>query len=876
MSADESGGTGSLSVTNGEPHSSTPDPSSLATPGKRKRVSSHDDKPVQDTSNSSSKSSQEKFKLQETLRNLVEILSKNDGDLQLLSCPLSSSPTKPRSKRAKVAGDKDEGSSIEARVAADRYNTLSEFLSDIERASTAVIERNKSQASAAPADGTPLTETVNRIAAFKKLLNSLVRQAQSSPSNIKTETSEDGSEAPAKSTPPHEEARSDSLVLTLFGNPANPKHLFSSLQKSVKVPLPSDDPQTEKCVEVQAPLREDGLPNGITTTRVAPHNLEAKSEVPKRTFGEVFAPRPTLPQLEPPRRARSTSRGAFNTWIDPFEAITNFKSFLGDRNNYCLTPLPSGQWLQYGGVTSSPSYWNRRQKQQPSHQHGDEKPHEDSVMWVDDDTSVWQGVYSSFAPSFDSSGAVVQVDSKDLVWWNKQGAKRLHMLLSIPYQEENDEAVSERPGNIGELDESTLEEMVKTFNPEDFVDSVFNSYATKDKEDKTDGKDEEEEDEQGPRNMDELLRDISDLLETLNSYQRIRNLELSSSSSQDADPKETVPDLGTADAPSAAEQGVYDTLRSSLAAMVSNLPPHAVAKLNGDQLDELNISQKIVIENPDYHGTMEKDDFTLQQERSAAMAPVAGGVNRTSTPSRPPNFPPGYNQRAYSHNARAQQSQGGFQTPQPYYGARQSSTSGPYTPGPQQHYSAARPPSTPSQRPGYPPGYAQPTPQYNQGNAAAQFQRPGSNGYHPYATQPGMPTAQASPQQQFHARPGQPGAYSAPYGVGRSASPQKPPSYTAPRTPYMTPSANPQRYMPQQQPPPYGNYPSNQAPPSSGSYSNSAAAMTYARSAAEQAALMERHKAQLSSTPQPPAEQGGTQDRSVTPGNKQNGTPVAS
>ncbi|KJK64998.1 polyadenylate binding protein types 1 2 3 4 family protein [Aspergillus parasiticus SU-1] len=878
MSADEGGGTASIPATNGDLHATTPDPPSLATPAKRKRVSSHDDKVAQDAGSSASQA-QEKIKLQETLRNLVEILSKNDTDLQLLSCPLPSSPTKPRSKRAKVSGEKDEASTIQSRVASNRYNTLSEFLSDIEKASAAVIERNKAQASGLQADGSPVTETVNRIAAFKKLLNSLVRQAHTSQSNIKAETSEEDAETPAKSNTSNVETRNENLVLTLFGNPANPKQLYSSLQKSVKVPLPSDDPKAEKYVEVQAPLREVGLPNGITTTKIEPYNLDENPAEPKRTFGEVFAPRSTLPQLEMPRKTKSSSRSALNGWIDPFEAITDFKAFRGDRNNYCLAPLPSGQWLQYGGVTSSPSYWNRRDKHQPSQQHSDEKYTDDPSLWVDEDSSVLQGVYSSFAPSFDSSGAVVQADSKDLVWWGKRGARRLETLLSLPYQEAAEETTSERPGNIGELDESTLEEMVKNFKPEEFADNVTCSEASKA---------DKEEEEVKSRDVEGLLHDISDLLETLSSYQKIRNLDVSAPNVQGAEPRETGSDSRSSDDPSTEELGVYETLRSSLAALISNLPPYAVAKLNGDQLDELNISQKIVIENPDYRGTMEKDDFTAHQERSAAMAPMSGAANRTSTPSR-------YNSRAYSSGSRTQ-SQGGF-AQQPYYSGRQPSTSGPYTPGHPQQYAGPRPPVTPSQRPGYLSGYSQPTPQFNQ-----QFQRPGQNGYASYSAQQG-PAAQASPQP-YTPRPAQPGAYNASYAAGRSASPQKPASYAAPRTPYMTPGSNnpqqrlipqqqqqqqpqqqpqpqPQQQQQQQQPPPYGNYPSNQAPPQSAAYSNSAAAMTYARSAAEQAALMERNRTQLaaharqSSTPQPPNE-GSSQDRSVTPGNRQNGNPVPS
>ncbi|GMF68751.1 unnamed protein product [Aspergillus oryzae] len=75
MSADEGGGTASIPATNGDLHATTPDPPSLATPAKRKRVSSHDDKVAQDAGSSASQA-QEKIKLQETLRNLVEILSK--------------------------------------------------------------------------------------------------------------------------------------------------------------------------------------------------------------------------------------------------------------------------------------------------------------------------------------------------------------------------------------------------------------------------------------------------------------------------------------------------------------------------------------------------------------------------------------------------------------------------------------------------------------------------------------------------------------------------------------------------------------------------------------------------------------------------------
>ncbi|RAL15420.1 uncharacterized protein BO97DRAFT_211570 [Aspergillus homomorphus CBS 101889] len=900
MSADEGGALAAVPVTNGEQPRNSPEPSTLATPGKRKRVSSHDDRAAQDATAAAAQS-QERAKLQETLRNLVEILSKNDSDLHLLSCPLPSSPAKPRSKRAKVSGDKDESSSIQARVASDRYNSLSEFLSDIEKASAAVIERNKAQTIATPTDGNPLTETVNRIAAFKKLLNSLVRQAQVSQATVKTEASEDG-EVPIRTTASNVEVRNESAVLTLFGNPTNPKQLYSSLQKTVKVPLQSDDSTADKYVEVQAPLPEGGLPNGITATKVIPITLEAKPNEPHRIFGEVFAPRATLPQLEAPRKAPTTHRDVTGGWIDPFETITDYRAFLGDRNNYCLAKLPSGYWLQYGGATSSPSYWSRRQKQQLSEHHEDERLPDDPMPSTDEDIALWQGVYSSFAPSFDSSGSVVQADSKDLVWWGRRGARRLYTLLSMAMPQGEDQLSTVQPGNIGELDESTLEEMVNSFNPEEFGDNITQTHSA------SEGTVGEE-----TREMDNLLRDVSELLETLSSYQRIRSLEPATSGGQGTDPKEAAPQPGLPDAPSEEERSVYETLKSSLATLVSTLPPYAVAKLNGDQLADLNISQKILIEGVDYQGTMEKDDYSMQQERASSLP-----ANRTSTPSRAGSYQAQYNQRAYGANTRTQP-QGNIQTAQPYYAGRQSSTPASFSPAPpQQQYAAGRPPATPQQRPGYYPGYSQSTPQFNQANPGPSYQqRPGQNTYHPYAGQQGSPPTQANPQP-YTPRPGQPGPYN--NAAGRSASPQKPPPYATPnatpRASYSIPQVpgnpqqTPQRYIPQQQqpqlppsqqqqqqqqqqppppppqqqqqqqqqqqPPPHGVHPPNQAPPQSGGYQHSAGAMAYARSAAEQAVVMDRNKAQLaantqnrpsSTTPQPAGEPAA-----ATP----NGTPASS
>ncbi|KAJ5590845.1 hypothetical protein N7450_004817 [Penicillium hetheringtonii] len=805
MSAEDSGNTTPVPNVNDE---TRPEPNVTATPGKRKR-SEQDEKPGSETTTSLS---QNQTTLHENLRSLVDLLFKHDTELRLLSCPLPSSTSKPRTKRAKVSSDLDT-SDVRSRVDSGRYNTLQEFLADIERASAITIERNQNQTNGSGPDGTPLTEVVNRIAAFKKHMNSLVGQSFVNQANVKAEAQDDEEDQALSSIAPAG-GREDKQALTIFGNashPADPKQLFSSLQKSKNVSLRSPSTQDqEKLVEVQEQLREGALPNGISATKIIPYNLDAAPQLSKRTFGE------------PPRRRNNRSNSI--TWVDPFDAAVDLRAVFDERNSYALTPLPSGQWLQYGGVTSSPAFWARVEKHYASGDSGSK--HSDPALWTGDDSSLLQGVYSSFAPSFDSSGATVQNDAKDMVWWEKRGSKRLRTLLSLHDKEV--QATSAQPGTIGDLDESTLEEMVKSFNPEDLSYDITTQNETSQPD--TDSSE-----------VEELLAEISDLLDTLSSYQKIRHLTFPSTTNGDhSEANHTpVPDPQDVDVPSDAERAVYETLKTSLHAIINNLPPYAVSKLDGEQLAELNISQKLLIENPDYAGTMEKDDYSLHQEQAAKMAAAAAAPNtahRNSTPSVPrPGGYQGphstYNQRSVAANPQIPQ-RPNFQVPQH---GRQSSGAGSMTPG----YTGGRPPSTPSQRPGFnPQQYAQAGQQFSQANNVPQFQRPAANGY------------SQSPQP-YTPRPGQPAGY--------NATPQG-------RTPYAN-AGSVQRQ-------PYASH----GTPSQGSYSNSAAAALHARSAADQAVkaqLAAQQARQSPSTPQPGGfEARRSQEGSLTPGSKQNGTPV--
>lgn len=665
-------------------------------------------------------------------------------------------------------------------------------------------------------------------------MNSLVGQSFVNQVDVKTEIDDDADED-ITSVMSNAGSRADKQALTFFGGShVNPKQLFSSLQKPVEVSLQSAESTMEKIVEVEEELREGALPNGISTTRVVPYNLNS-APTPKRTFGEVFAPRSGLPASEPPRKR--FHRNASLSWIDPFDLWLDPALFSGDHTNYNLALLPATQWLQYGGVTSSPSFWSRVEKNYSEPDVASRRA--DPALWTGDDTSLFQGVYSSFAPSYDSSGAIVQAESRNSVWWMKRGAKRLRSLLSLQYPEEIEEQVDLKA--IDSIDDVTLEEIIKDAQPRDYAEYLAENGLT-----------EKEEKDIKSREVDDVLEEISHLIETLSSYQKIRRVNALSSykeskenketkeGSEESEPKDKVlPNLGDFDNPSDEERNVYESLQSRLVSLISAVPPYVVAKVDGDQLAELNISQKIIIENPDWSGTMEKDDYTLQQERTAAIAAQnAAAANRASaTPSasRPANLSgsqSSYSNRNFTPNARPSQPSSGYQAQQ----TRPSSSSINFTPG----YTAGRPPSTPS-RP-YNPQYPQTNPQYSQANNVPQFQRPTPNGYSQYS-------ASAQTPQGHTPRPGQ---------TSFSATPQG-------RTPQL-PAGSAQRFQH-----------ANQTP-SQGLSNNT-------RSAAEQAALIDRNKAQLAaqqsrqspSTPQPPGlDARRSQEGSMTPGSKPNGTPVPS
>lgn len=793
----------------------------------------------------------------------------------------------------------NDSSSIESRIDSGYYESAERLVGDVETVSTALLDSAQSRNSLPNglrhyASSAQDNNLVNRAMAFKQYLNSLVlRGALSASSKIKTEDPDDENENVMATDNVLADSRGSKTVLTLYGSAPQPKQLFSSTQQPIRINASDPSTKNSSAIEVLAPLNENSLPPGIATTKIAPYHPPEPSTTKKRTptIKESFRPHSSLAPLDPPRQSKHITRGPTVNWYDPYEAELNGRASHVEKNNYTHSALPTGQWLYYSSSPSPAqisSHDAMRKQRDRALSFGDSKPNVRPEELVEHqhakDKALFRSAYSSFAPTHDNAAAIIPEDTRRQMWWGKFGQARFKAWLSLQYPEDELGSVDATVESATQQhDLVDLEEAVKAYVPEETPKEFMSNVS--------DNKDEVDE-----KDVEEILKEISDALETLSSFQRIRNLSLPSTTrSGGSQNPELAGVSGSPTNPSPAEFDIYEMLRTNLSLMVQSLPPYAVAKLNGDQLDDLNISTWIVVDNLNYAGTMEEDDYTAQKKQPASSA-VAASTGRTSTPnlsvaSRPVNFQTPasgatqFNQRTYASNTRLPQSSGG--QPQQYYAPRPPLATPYGQSGTPQSYQASRPTPSTSQRPPYPPNqYSHNSnSQYGQGSNLQQFQRPTVNGYGPNYSSQHTTTPSQTPSGQFPQRPTQPGyqqraqdsAFNA--AAARSASPQKPPpTYsTPPRNSFSNSNSTTQPRYFQQQPP---NHPSSQTPAATPAQSGGSGNPPQ-KSPSEQSMLIDRNKAQLatsrqsSGTPPPPNGQYAGPERSMTPGGGQlNGTAV--
>ena len=850
--------------------------------------------------------------------------SREDTVPSTLDCPfVPSRDTAPATKRTKLS-ESGEKTTIASLIRSDAYSSVDELIADVDTATSIIVEDIQARSDGYNAIRQPLSnedqERLLRVSAFKKELNTIVlREMLQRPDLMRTANSLDDSFSKHKlpdgvngkrSVQSGSSDSSNGVVLTLYGNAPQPKQLFSSLQRPTHISSsdastladnggPLDNAARDGySVDIFAPVREAALPNGISTTKIIPvHSTtlgEGKQHVP--TLGDLFAPPVGAPPLNPPRLSKHTAtRSASVTWFNPAEAPISTRTHR--RESYTSQPLSTGQWLTYN-VAPSPTQLAspeaKRKQRDRALSIGESRPTLPQEVMVAHqqakEDALFRSAYSSFAPTRDDGAALVPEAVKNRLWWRRVGEQRFQEIfppdLLMEQIDDADDALEADDAREDELFKQAAETWVPEELPAELKEGGTSEEEIKDKD------------------TDEILRDISELLETLNSYQRVRNLLAPTTRTSAGQNPQLTTLSGSPSSPSAAESDVYNMLRSQLAILISTLPPYAVSKLNGNQMGALNISTKLQIEAKTYKGTLEEDEVTAKA-RQAALTAAAGSTTRTTTPNVNASSRSHYPQSLNTSNQPAQRS--GYATQAPisrpaglstsYHPHHQYANRPPSTSNHYASYPTQRPPSSTPDRHSYASQqYSQQTPAHpNQYTQNGQRQAPLQNGY-AYSQQYGTAQAgaQGAPMQsQQYQRPSQPGyqqraqnAHSYSYGGmggGRSGSPQKAAAYT----PQQRPSHPVQSQSPGQQRSPHYQASSQYVPQTSAvtQLSSAAVAGNYHMTADEQAMLMNRQKAQLaqqiannsprqsSTTPQPPAGQYGGQQNG-TPAPQQNGVTV--
>lgn len=636
---------------------------------------------------------------------------------------------------------------ISEKAAANAYEDLDQVANDLVSALQAALKDIKSK----PADDEKQAtneELRTQISDFKEKAMQLLRLEKAYP-----KTSADPLAIEAKLPPSPQKGE---LVLSLVAYAPQERRLFSS--------LPISD---------EAKLRDVPLPHGLSLTHVMPTTPHERTQ----TLGDLFSPPKNLPPLQPPKQPKTQAKGNVLDFYRP--ELTDTSKF---RNaSYFTTQLTAGCYLDYSNATpSSQTVTKQRERAQSL---AGKRP-STTELELHEMESLFRGAFSSFAPCKDDSGAVVPSSVAGRMWWQQSGHRSFQNMIEVEYYGADSDEKAEKDEAM-DIDEKAIQEAIDNWDESVVDPSLEEALGTK-------RADEEKE-------VDEILEEVSDMIETLSSYQRIRNLNLPNSQNRSSSDPVNGDMLATpGPTPSEGEQATYEMLKAQLALIIKTLPPYAVAKLNGDQLEDLLISTKVQVQTDKYKGVMEEDEAGVQARLRAQQQ--AAQANARPPPQRTPSV----SGVSYGHHTPQTQYATPQRTPsmqqQQYY--RPGPTPG-FTPAPRPMPAQPRPPQ-PNQysRPnGYPAQYAtqvakaqtpyghqnmpqyasQPRPQF--GQLQAQQGTPNAR----FAFQPGYPQQQA-------ATPSQPnfGAY-----TNGQAVPQR----------TMSPQVNRQAYSASpnvQQPPRYG------------------------------------------------------------------------
>lgn len=814
-----------------------------------------------------------------------------DSQPSILSHPITSSITRNTSgeadsKRAKLTPP--IGSSTIASLIQDgSYDSLQALEKDIESATSEILA-SSGGSDTATAPTTPVELALQgKILAFRTVAKNLVEREETRRAHTHFEQQVSPSEdlVTKEGTPiavkeedlPVPQSRA---VLTLYGS-APPKQLFSSLQQPQRISPSDNSSALDTAIKVTLPLREINLPNMISTTEVYPLPDPSDSKKQKiTTIGEVFRAPSNLAQISPPKSARpTTSKGNNTITFAPHEVP---KPRRKGSQSYAHQTQSAGFWLGYGGVDmpkdqTSPTAKQKSRQRALSMGEAQQPPSEAILVAVQHarEDALFRSAYSSFAPTRDDATAIVPEETKNMVWWQKVGERRFNEMFPIdPALLDPNEVPEDEVNGVTDEDES-FREAVENFVPVE--GDIFPG---------TEEKSEEEKD------TDELLKEISEELETLASYQRIRNLSLTTNPRTPIVQNSSLATLaGSPLTPSTEEVDVYQILKSQLTLLISQLPPYAVAKLNGDQLDELNISRTILFDTKEYKGILEEDQLSRLAKAAPVVAPTPATLTRASSGTHA-HYPASNTQytrpAASTHQSSArpvypQQQSSLHRSSSMHVQRSPSGTAQPFPSGGASYAPASRPgyPATPSfsqqtPRPGY---GTTPSGQYIPQRSAQPSNYGGAAGSQFFSSTPQNQAQNryASQQNGFYSRPQNVAPmYSTQASQPRTASPMKgaptpaQPSYNS-RPGYGTPVSGGQMRSTYYGPSQYGT---PQAPAATAPFAN------MSTSANPQQMMIDRQQAQVVAQSQArlaaqnsfSSRQGSGTPQPVNGGYAQNGT----
>ncbi|RGP72862.1 hypothetical protein FSPOR_2463 [Fusarium sporotrichioides] len=763
---------------NGTSESPTLDKAQSVASGKRKRDveeedEDRDEEMVSDEQKPAITNGEPKKDQRDLIKSFVEVLSSYDHGPSILKRPLPESSDDDDEDDHRVKRQKStDPSTISDKATANVYEDLDQVADDLVSAIHVALKEIKMQPSE-DKDESANDTLRTQIAEFKDKAMQLLRREKAYP---KISSDPLPIEAKLPSSPQRGE-----LVLSVVGYAPQEKRLFSS--------LPVSD---------EANLRDLVLPAGVSLTHIMPTTPHERAQ----TLGDLFSSPRSLPPLQPPKQPKTQAKGNTLDFYRP-ELTDNCKF----RNaSYFTTKLSAGCYLDYSNATPSSQTLNKQRERAQSL--AGKRP-STTELELSEMESLFRGAFSSFAPCKDDSGALVPSSVAGRMWWQRSGHKNFQNMIEVEYYGNADDEEKTDNDNAMEIDEKAIQEAIDNWDESVVDPSLEEALGTK-------RTNEEKE-------ADEILEEVTDLIETLSSYQRIRNLNLPNSQNRSSSDPVTGDMLATpGPTPSEGEQATYQVLKAQLALIIKTLPPYAVAKLNGDQLEDLLISTKVQVQTDGYKGVMEEDEAGVQARLRAQQQ--AAQVNARPPPQRTPSI----SGVSYGHHTPQNQ----YATPQRTPSMSQQQY---YRPGPTPSFQPQPRPMPTQVRPPQPNQYSRPN------GYPAQYATQVAKAQTPYGHQ-NMPQYASQQRPQFGQMPAQPGTpnqrypFQPGYPQQQAATPAQPNFgvYTngqgmPQRT--MSPVVNRQAYsaspnnMQQQQPPRYGTpnqaagnqmnrYPSN--PPQQG------------------------------------------------------------